>query len=148
MTPELVLAAAALAALLGLPLFRRKEEPPRPTAAPPAPVVTVAAVAPAPKPKPPTEPLILKAFILNRKAELVGELAAEDQTIEVAYEGVLRLLEGKGLAKTPRLDAPPYVLHILHEGNFFMIAVTRSRDETAVRNEAKTLFADMLRDLA
>lgn len=149
MIPELALAAASFAALLGLPLFRRsKEEPPKPAATPvTAPAVTLTAVPTAPRPKPP-EPRILKAFILNRKAELVGEFAAEDHVVDIAYEDVLHLLEGKGLAKTSRLESPPYILCILHEENYYMIAVTRSDDEAAVRHEAKALFEDNLRDLA
>jgi len=154
MTPEVALAAAAFAALLGLPLFRRpRDTPPKPAATPapapaPAPGPAVAPVTQVPKPVPPTEPLVLKAFILNRKAELVGELAAEDHVVDVAYDGVLKLLEGKGLAKTSRLESPPYILHILQDGTYFMIAFTRSHDEAAVRHEAKALFQDTVHDLA
>lgn len=151
MTPELALGAAAFAALLGLPLFRRppKEEPPKTAPKPtPSQIVVTAPTAEAPTPKPPPEPLVLKAFVLNRKGELVGELAAEDHVVDVAYEGVLQLLEGKGLAKTSRLESAPYTVHILREGDYFMVAFTRSPDEAAVRDEAKALFQDTLRDLA
>ena len=150
MTLELALATAAFAALVGLPLFRRppREEPPKPAAKPAPAQAVVTPVIHAPPPTHHPEPLVLKAFVLNRKAELVGELAAEDHVVDLSYEGVLRLLEGKGLAKTSRLESPPYILHILHEEDFFMIAFTRSHDDAAVRHEAMALFQDTIRELA
>ena len=135
MTPESALAAAAFASILGLALFKRKkeEEPKKP------------ATAPAP-PAEPEQP-ILKAFVLNRKGELVGELAVETEIVDVGYEEVLQLLDGKGFAKTTRLESAPYTVHILREGDYFMVAFTRSPDDGAVRATAQSLLRDTVKDL-
>ena len=145
MTPESVLAAAAFVSILGLALFKRKkeEEPKKPVTAPAPPA------APAAKPAKPAEPEqpVLKAFVLNRKGELVGELAVETEIVDVGYEEVLQLLDGKGLAKTTRLESAPYTVHILREGDYFMVAFTRSPDDGAVLATAQSLLQDTVKDL-
>lgn len=152
MNLEYALTAAALAALVGLPLFRRRrkeaEGPSKPQAEEEEDEAAEAPEVEAKKPAPGGEASVLKAFVLNRKAELVGELAAEGEVVDVGYEDVLRLLEGKGLMKVTRLESPPYTIHILQEGDYFMVAFTRSPDDDAVREAARRLFLDTLRDLA
>lgn len=161
MLPAPLLAAASVLPFLGLALFRKKkkedeEEATAPAKAPPAQPAKPAPAQPAKaapsqpaKAAPSSKPLVLKAFVLNRKAELVGELAAEGESVGVGYDGVLKLLEGKGLTKVKRLESSPYLVHILQdpEQDYFMVAFTRSRDDRAVLEEARALLMDTLRDL-
>ncbi len=143
MLPSLLLTAAAAAALAGFPLFgkKKKEEDAAKAEA------RIVAAKPQVKTVPAAKPLVLKAFVLNRKAELVGELAAEGEVVGVDYDGVLKLLEGKGLTRVKRLESAPYTIHIMEKDDYFMVAFTRSRDDKAVLDEARALFKDTLRDI-
>jgi hypothetical protein len=93
------------------------------------------------------EELILGVMVLNRKAALVDEYSSDQEEVTLGYRDVLRLLQGKGLINTSRLEAPPYILHFLHVDDLHLIFFTKSPDDERVLREARDLVDGIVAEL-
>ncbi len=87
--------------------------------------------------------VILKAFVINNKGQLVRELSFGTDGVDLGYSDLLKLLIGKGLIKVESVQSGKYHVHFLHRDGLHMASVSLLSSREKVLRRANKLFDEI-----